>query len=192
LTVEATEPDGRRAIGHRNREAILDGALEVISRDPDAAMNTIADGTGLGRATLYRHFPTREDLLAALRERARERGRAAMVAARPDEGDPLEALERIVAALSDVVTDNRVLFRVIRDGKPSHADRQRFFAPVTKIFERAQRDGIIDPGVKAAWLTTVTRGLIGIAAEEVEAGRLRRADAPRRIVRQLVDGARAR
>jgi AcrR family transcriptional regulator len=188
----ATEIDGRRAIGHRNREAILDGALEVISRDPDAAMNTIADGAGLGRATLYRHFPTREDLIAALRQRARERGRAAMLAARPEEGDPMEALERIVAALSEVVTDNRVLFRVIRDGKPSHADSQKYFAPVAEIFERAQRDGVIDQNVTAAWLTTVTRGLLRLATDEVEAGRLRRADVPALIVRQLIDGARAR
>src|SRR4051794_14085970 len=96
------ETDGRKAIGQRNREALLAAALDVLQQDPDAGMNEIADGAGLGRATLYRHFPTREDLLKALRQRAREQGRAAMEAAMPEEGDPVDAIIRIVTALMEV------------------------------------------------------------------------------------------
>lgn len=189
MTLDATNTDGRRAIGHRNREAILAGALEVINRNPEAGVQEIADGVGVGRATLYRHFPTREDLLIALRERAREQGRAAMVAARLDDGDPLAVLERLVEALFEGRTRNRVLFDPAHGGKPSLAERKKFFMPVTKFFERAQRERILDAAVPATFLTAALRGLLEAAEAEVEAGHLRRADAPALIVRQLVDGA---
>jgi TetR/AcrR family transcriptional repressor of mexCD-oprJ operon len=183
------ETDGRRAIAVRNRDALLTVALDVINRDPDASMNEIADAAALGRATLYRHFPTREDLLTALRQRAREQGIAAMDEARPDDGDPIAALERIVDALFAVGKRNRVLFGPGR-AKPSLAERERHFEPVTRTFERAQRDGIIASDITANWLTTALRHLLGAAATEIESGRLKREDAPALVIRQLIDGAR--
>lgn len=189
--VTIAETDGRRAVGHRNHEAILAAALSALQHDPDAGMHEIADRAGVGRATLYRHFPTRDELLTALRRRAREQGKTAMAAARPDEGDPVEALVRIVAALVDVGARNRVLFGSEMN-KPTLAQREKHFEPVTRVFERAQREGMVDPAVSATWLTTALRMLLGAAAAEGQAGRLDRKDAPELIVRQLIDGARKR
>src|SRR5437762_3584403 len=50
----------------RNRERILDAATELVRRDGEkVAMAQIAEHAGVGVGTLYRHFPTREDLLVA-------------------------------------------------------------------------------------------------------------------------------
>ena len=55
----------------RNRERILNAATELVRRDGDkVAMAQIAQHAGVGVGTLYRHFPTREDLLAALVHRS--------------------------------------------------------------------------------------------------------------------------
>lgn len=48
------------------QEIIQDAAFEVWSRDPSASMTEIAKASGVGRATLYRYYPSREDLLNAL------------------------------------------------------------------------------------------------------------------------------
>jgi len=185
------ETDGRRAIGARNREAILEAALAVIQNDPDAGMNEIADGAKVGRATLYRHFPTREDLLTALRQRARRQGKEAMLAANPDEGDPIEALERIVAALIEVGYRNRVLFGP-DVSRPDLAKREEHFEPIARTFERAQREGVISTDFTVTWLTNALRMLLGAARAEFKAGRMAREDGPALIVRQLVEGARQR
>ena len=51
----------------RNRERVLSAALELIRRDGESApMAQIAERAGVGVGTLYRHFPTRQDLLAEL------------------------------------------------------------------------------------------------------------------------------
>src|SRR6201999_3204489 len=56
-----------RADARRNYEALLDAADEIFSRrGPDAPLDEIARRAGVGNATLYRHFPSRRDLLVAV------------------------------------------------------------------------------------------------------------------------------
>jgi AcrR family transcriptional regulator len=56
----------RRSDALRNRDRILSVAYGAFSDDPDVSLNTLAKLAGVGPGTLYRHFPTREDLILAL------------------------------------------------------------------------------------------------------------------------------
>lgn len=56
----------RRADAQRNRARILEAAYSAFCRDPDVSLNQIARLAGVGPGTLYRHFPTREELLLAV------------------------------------------------------------------------------------------------------------------------------
>jgi AcrR family transcriptional regulator len=61
-----TEPaEPKRSDARRNRDAILAAALEALTASPDASLNAIAKRAGVANATLYRHFPTREELVLA-------------------------------------------------------------------------------------------------------------------------------
>ena len=56
-----------RADAQRNRERILEVAKQVFTRrGVEASMDEIARRAKIGPGTLYRHFPTRDDLLAAV------------------------------------------------------------------------------------------------------------------------------
>jgi AcrR family transcriptional regulator len=56
-----------RADAQRNRERILEVAKQVfMRRGAEASMDDIAKRAKIGPGTLYRHFPTRDDLLAAV------------------------------------------------------------------------------------------------------------------------------
>jgi AcrR family transcriptional regulator len=55
----------KRSDARRNRDAILAAALEALTASPDASLNAIAKRAGVANATLYRHFPTREELVLA-------------------------------------------------------------------------------------------------------------------------------
>ena len=62
-----TEPgDRRRSDARRNRSAIAAAAMEALTESPDASLNAIAKRAGVGNATLYRHFQTREALVLAV------------------------------------------------------------------------------------------------------------------------------
>lgn len=55
----------------RNRERVLDAATELVQRDGEKVpMAQIAERADVGIGTVYRHFPTREDLLGALVHRS--------------------------------------------------------------------------------------------------------------------------
>ncbi|MFL4490134.1 TetR/AcrR family transcriptional regulator [Streptomyces sp. VTCC 41912] len=62
-----TSPPSRlRADARRNRERILEAAVRAFSeRGADVPIDAIAKAAGVGSATLYRHFPTREALVEA-------------------------------------------------------------------------------------------------------------------------------
>jgi AcrR family transcriptional regulator len=55
-----------RADARRNRAAVLEAGARLLADRPMASMQEIADASGVGRTTVYRHFPAREDLVAAL------------------------------------------------------------------------------------------------------------------------------
>lgn len=56
-----------RADAEANRQKILQAAHFQFAQDgPDASLNEVARRAGVGVATLYRHFPTRDDLVAAV------------------------------------------------------------------------------------------------------------------------------
>jgi len=80
-----------RADARRNRERILRAARELVHEPGELRLNAVAKACGIGQGTLYRHFPTREDLLAEVYRREVDDLVAAapdLLAARP----PLEAL----------------------------------------------------------------------------------------------------
>jgi AcrR family transcriptional regulator len=67
--VRLCPPDERplRADAERNRTAIVQAARSVMGRHGlDAPLDEIAQAAGVGNATLYRRFPTRRDLVAAV------------------------------------------------------------------------------------------------------------------------------
>jgi AcrR family transcriptional regulator len=53
----------RRADAQRNRERILEAARDLVHEPGELKLNAVAKACGIGQGTLYRHFPTREDLL---------------------------------------------------------------------------------------------------------------------------------
>src|ERR1700761_643381 len=85
-----------RADAERNRRRLLDAATEMFcERGLDVGVGEIAQQAGVGRGTLFRNFPTKEHLIAAIVvERINEsigRGRAALEA-----DDPGEALFTLI------------------------------------------------------------------------------------------------
>ncbi|MFF5181319.1 TetR/AcrR family transcriptional regulator [Micromonospora sp. NPDC000316] len=80
-----------RADARRNRDRILRAARDLVHEPGELKLNAVAKACGIGQGTLYRHFPTREDLLAEVYRREVDDLVAVapdLLAARP----PLEAL----------------------------------------------------------------------------------------------------
>jgi AcrR family transcriptional regulator len=83
-----------RADAVRNRERVLEAAKIVFSAGgPDASLEAVAKRAGVGIGTLYRHFPTREDLFEAVYRREVQQ-LTELAEQLKSEADPVEALRR--------------------------------------------------------------------------------------------------
>lgn len=85
---------GRRAEAARNDARILEAAREVFLSDPGAPVAAVAERAGVGVASLYRRYPSKEHLLQRLFLEAHRRGLAEAEAALADDGDPWESFGR--------------------------------------------------------------------------------------------------
>ncbi len=101
----------QRADFARNERSILAAAARLLADAPAAGMGEIAGEAGLGRATLYRHFPTREALVEGLRRDAFDAIAEVIeaTAATPPEG----RVQRLCEQLVEVGARWRIVF-----GKP--------------------------------------------------------------------------
>lgn len=181
--------DRVRADVARNRTAILMASVDVLSREPQASLAQIAAGAGVGRATLYRHFPSREALLEALREELLARASTVVASARPSEGPPLEALRRVISRLLPLGLAFRGLVADGIDLDPAFRDaRDEVLRPAYELLERAVVDGAFRSGITPSWAASVLSGLLVGAVRESAASGLSSEEAADLVHSTLLHG----
>ncbi|HKE78564.1 MAG TPA: TetR family transcriptional regulator [Solirubrobacteraceae bacterium] len=167
-------PHTRRADARRSIASILDAAIEELARDPDASMGAVAGRAGVARATLYAHFPTREALIAEVTDRAIAEASETIAAAAPEEGEPREALARVVAAAWRTLGRYHALVAINSRLSPERlrALHEPVVGRLRPLVERGQKSGAFNADVPADWLLTVALELVHAASREASAGRL--------------------
>lgn len=161
---ETSSPQAARSDVERNRGALLAAAAEELARNPGASMVEIAQSAGLTRATLYRHFGTREKLVEGLRAEALDRASEALARSGLDEGTALEALRRAIDALSSLGVRFRPLLVEGADQDPVFLEqRATVLAPLLEVVRRGQAEGRIREGVPAEWVVTAIAAMLAAA-----------------------------
>lgn len=164
----------RRADAERSIARILDAAVESLAADPEASMSEIARRAGVVRATVYVHFPTREALIDAVTHRAVAEVAEVIAAARPDIGDPVEALGRVVSAAWRTLGRYHALV-AINSRLPDEELRHRHgsaLAALRPLIERGQATHAFRSEVPAGWHLATVLALIHAASGELGAGRI--------------------
>jgi AcrR family transcriptional regulator len=172
----------RRADAERSIEAIVEAALACFAESPDPSMSEIARGAGVGRVTLYAHFPSLGAVLEAVLDRTMGEAARTLHGERPDEGPAPEALARLLRAGWRILDRHRtVAAAAMRHLPPERlrAGHDPMMRVVERIVARGQAEGAFRSDAPAAWLAAVCYSLVHTAAQEVDAGRLAPADAPR-------------
>jgi AcrR family transcriptional regulator len=170
----------RRADAERNIAAILDAALACFAEDPQATMTDIARAAGVGRVTLYAHFPSREQLVAAVLDRAVAEAEAAFAAVPSDETPAGQAMTALIRSSWQVLDRHRALFQAAHASLDHRQLRQHHdpaMAHFDHLIARGQDEGAFRTDLPRTWLVTVVFSLLHAAAEDVTARRMRQTDA---------------
>ncbi|MEV6330149.1 TetR/AcrR family transcriptional regulator [Streptomyces sp. NPDC051909] len=147
-------PRGKRADAQRNRQTVLDAAAEVfVTAGVDAPIRQIAAQAGVGMATIYRHFPTRADLVTAVYrhqiEACAEAGPVLLAGA----DSPFDALRQWI----DLFVDFLVTKHGLADALQSDSDRfaalhayflDRLLPVCAQLLDAAVESGEIRPGTQ--------------------------------------------
>ena len=186
-----TAPTRRpRADAVRNRARIVETASAVFAeRGSDASLEEIARGAGVGIGTLYRHFPTRDDLVEAVfHDRIDEL--EALAAELLASDAPGEALATWLHAQLEQASTCRglaaeaMLTMLAHTDAPSPCESMRQAGAA--LLARAQAAGEVRAGVDIDDLVRMVQA-VTLAAEESDDP-----DAAERLFGFVLDGVRAR
>ncbi|WP_221891220.1 TetR/AcrR family transcriptional regulator [Microbispora sp. KK1-11] len=169
-----------RADATRNRDQLLAVATRVFaSADAEPSMRAIAREAGVGIATLYRHFPTRESLVDAV---YRDQVARLTTGARELLGQlpPAAAMRRWMDLFGDwIATKNGMLdtlLAMIESGEIAHAQtRSELLAAITTILDAGRAAGDLRSDVSAEDIAASLIGIFTVASrreQEAKAGRL--------------------
>lgn len=144
-TDEASASRSVRADAQRNNDALLEAALTVFATSGvDAPVREIAAKAGVGVGTVYRHFPQRADLIAAVFRHEIDAcaDAAATLAA---EYEPVEALAMWMQRYADFIATKHGLAAALHSGDPAYTTLPSYFD--TRM--RPALQGLLDTAVNA-------------------------------------------
>ncbi|MEZ5155933.1 MAG: TetR/AcrR family transcriptional regulator [Solirubrobacterales bacterium] len=168
----------RRSDAERNRRRIIEAGIEVLSADPEANIGEVAEASGVGRTTLYRHFDTRDELVDAILEEMIERSRRQAAATDPDPEDPATAIRGLSRAHLDMALIFGSLIQARNGLSPVVESAKDTDQSPTKVFlDRARRAGTIRTDQPREWQQTVMQVVTLTAIDEVRAGEIGKDDA---------------
>lgn len=186
-----TQAKPLRADAQRNRDAIVRAAREIFSEEQnEVPFEDVARRAGVGAGTLYRHFPNRNALLAAVFE-----GEVAALRDRADQLmetlSPAEALGAFLREMVDHMYSQRGLARTLfaaseTAGGALSGEGQVLDDVVTEMLSRGVLQGQLRDDVPAG---AVMLALHGIAVAAVHSERRQEADG---VVALMIDGLRRR
>lgn len=131
-----------RADARRNRERLLDCAIELILEvGGEPPLDAIARRAEVGIGTLYRHFPDREHLLDGAAQHALDRSIEAAEAALTEARNGYEALRQYMHEAVDRGVGVLNLIRPLLHDPDWTGHRTRITTLLEAILERGKRDG---------------------------------------------------
>lgn len=144
-----------RADAARNHRRIVEAAAEAFESDgPDVPLEEIARRAGLGVATLYRRFRTREALVRAVVEElfTAEVEPTADI----DTGDPWADLTGALSRALDVIAGRTVILKLARDAAAYDVDTvHRYGRALGRLLDRAREAGVVRPELTVRDLSAV-------------------------------------
>jgi AcrR family transcriptional regulator len=180
----------KRKDARRNKETLLDAAAAVfVTSGVEAPVRDIAAEAGVGMGTIYRHFPTRADLIIAVYRHQVEACAEAGPALLASSATPHAALGQWINLFVDFLVTKHGLAAVLQSDNAGFETLHAYFLdrllPVcTQLLDAAAESGEVRPGLEAYELMRGVGNLcIGADSDP-------RYDA-RRLVDLLIAGLRA-
>ncbi len=178
----------------KSRQALLDASMKLLLQNPSASLSELAAFAGVGRATLYRHFNTREILIQELVKETllvtdqamtplKAQGLTGRVA--------IEATLRTIMPLADRYHFLLSLWYIAADDKSVMKIYNRQLDELYGLVEQAKQEGNIKKQLSVAWIVTVIDTLIYAGWWFISQGEMTTKQATDHVIDSLFNGVKA-
>lgn len=174
-------PPRRRADAERSIAAILGAARDLFGSGANPSMSEIAQAAGVGRVTLYGHFPSRDVLVEAVVAEAITTTNEVLDGLDLDNRVADEALVVLVRTSWSVLST----YRRLRTVAVSELDPQRLRTVharatnhIERLIDRGRDEGVLRTDLPRDWLVATFFAVLHTAADEVNGGHLTADQAP--------------
>src|SRR5579859_4254740 len=155
-----------RADARRNRERILQSARAVFAESgAEAQIDDVARHAGVGVGTVYRHFPTKQALLAELVRQTFRLFTGWALEALEAGGEPFALIEGLLRRIAETAAgDAGVQYALANSdgqaGTEAPAEQDELIAVIAELIERARRARTIRPGIEAIDIAMLICGVV--------------------------------
>lgn len=171
------------------REAIIEAAFDILSRDSGASLAEIAIAAGVGRATLHRQFASRDDLLRTLTHVAIEEMDAATSSACEGVQSHGEAMRLCLEALIPLGNRHGFIARVpVEEDEALSAEYARLDRETHEMVAAAKDEGVFAADIPTGWIAQAYDHLLYAAWESVRTADATPAQAAQLAWRTLTSG----
>lgn len=174
------------------KERIIKQAIACIAQNANVGLDEIARSAGVSRATLFRHFNSRADLIVAIKLSAGERLNAII---NPVMESRLPAREKLLRIVTRLIPLGASLNVSVYFNHPPKQDDPRVMASYQDHLKKARQlcmelkeEGTVDGNIPLAWLVSSLDSLVYTAWEKVESGDLAPKQAPWLVLEMYLTG----
>ncbi|MFJ8726090.1 TetR/AcrR family transcriptional regulator [Streptomyces sp. NPDC093269] len=166
MTSPAAEPMRSDAV--RTRKLLIDAAAEAFAEQgTEVPVSQIAERAGIGKGTVFRHFPTKDDLLAVI-VTEKLYALAATGERLTEAEDPAHTLHEFMSAAIELQMQDRAFCEVVHGVAPDHPEvrnSQETLSTVTDaLTDRARRHGAVRQDITGQDIALLMSGIYQTAS----------------------------
>ncbi|WP_090970664.1 TetR/AcrR family transcriptional regulator [Nocardioides exalbidus] len=158
-----------RADAKRNRDLIVESAREVFREQGyNASLDLVAKRAGVGAGTLYRHFPSREDLVNAVMQVWVDRVEEATEKVLAFEGPPRELLDQWLLTYAELISLHKggaakITAAMVQPDSPIAPKCKVLRDATSRVTDRLHEEGVLREGITPEDVCRLVGGVATVA-----------------------------
>lgn len=184
--VSVNKGNGRKK---RTRDKMLNLAMHVLAKKPKASLNDIAEAAEVGRATLFRYFKSRKQLISELKVEADAQLETAIKPILEKNLNARDTLEEFVKVLVPLGATFHFLNsnQITEDSGIDDLYRNQLMR-LRELSKSLKAENVVTSEIPLAWIAAVLDNLIYTAWETVQTGDIAPNDAPDLVLFSFLNG----
>ena len=142
----------------RSRLALIEAGIELFIQNPNASLSDVATFAGVGRATLYRHFESRDDLIRTIAQDSLEKTDEVLLPLRQKKLKARELIEeglKVIVPLAKHYHFLLSLWNIAAEDKKVMAIYKRQLKDLSALIDEAKKQKAINKNLSTDWIVSM-------------------------------------